>query len=109
MRYIASQDSARRVHPTFVAPARTRPTLKDLLDATPASRMVKFLPRLAMLVLWFPAALAEAANDWTQPCHYGECNWDLSSEIRSAAVRVVSAHYLVFTQCAAHPNADGDV
>ena len=72
--------------------------------------MVRFPPQLAVLALFFPAALARAANDWAQPCHYGECNWDLSSESRSAAVRVVSACYPVFTKSATRANAvDGGI
>ncbi|KAI1787639.1 hypothetical protein LXA43DRAFT_1164830 [Ganoderma leucocontextum] len=33
-----------------------------------------------------------AANDWTRPCHTGECQWDLPSDHASGTVRFAGSH-----------------
>ncbi|KAM5537469.1 hypothetical protein V8D89_008796, partial [Ganoderma adspersum] len=45
---------------------------------------------LVAMVL-FPLATL-AANDWAQPCHAGECQWDFPSDHGSGTVRLAGAH-----------------
>ena len=52
---------------------------------------------------FFVAALfpivALAANNWTQPCHTGECEWDLPAKQGSGTMRLVSYPSLVSVTC----------
>ena len=57
-----------------------------LFCASPAALMT--LPKLLVAALFPVAALA--ANNWTEACHTGECQWDLQSTHGSGTMLLVN-------------------
>ena len=51
-------------------------------------------PAAFFVTALFPV-VALAANNWTQPCHTGECEWDLPAKQGSGTMRLVSYPSLI--------------